>query len=244
MLPRLPQRSSRKNCLRLRGLPVGSRHDAVLGFMGDFRHSVALQGVHMVYTLEGHPAGEAFVQMDSEYAAFLAAMYLPGRVMTGRKPRRIQVFQCSVDDLNKLVTEPVPVARFGQPGSPFSVHHTEPRPMQPPGAVPAVSPACIPPAAYWPFNSPFPTSYQSKMAGATRVFLRGLPYEASVRDILAFFRDFPYLTADRVYLRRRADGRPSGQAVVAFPTQAEAERAVKKKHLRMMGDRYVELFVD
>ncbi|KAH9360299.1 hypothetical protein HPB48_005751 [Haemaphysalis longicornis] len=81
------------------------------------------------------------------------------------------------------------------------------------------------------------------MAGATKVLLRGLPYQATVRDILAFFRGFPYLTADRVDMRRKPNGRPNGEAIVAFPTQAEAERAVKQKNLRKMGNRYIELFI-
>ncbi|XP_077542465.1 epithelial splicing regulatory protein 2-like [Haemaphysalis longicornis] len=212
--------------------------------MVDFRYSVALEGVHRIKTIEGHPAGAAFVQLDSEDAALLAAMHLNGRVMMGRTPTRIEVFQCSVDDMNQLVTEPVPVARFGQPGSPFGIHQLGTRPMVPPGAVPSLSPACIPPAAYWPLNSPFSsTSHRSKMAGATKVLLRGLPYQATVRDILGFLRGFPYLTADRVHMRRKPNGRPSGEAIVTFPTRLEAERAVKQRNLRKMGNRYIELFI-
>ncbi|XP_077532404.1 epithelial splicing regulatory protein 2-like [Haemaphysalis longicornis] len=245
MLPRLPQRSSRKNCLLLRGLPFECRLNAVLDFMGDFRYSVALEGVHRIKTIEGHPAGAAFVQLDSEDAAFLAAMLLHGRVMMGRTPKCIEVFQCSVDDMNKLVTEAVPVARFGQPGSPFSVHQTDSCAVRPPGAVPSLSPACIPPAAYWPLNSPFSTStaHFPKTAGASRVLLRGLPYQAEVHDILAFFRGFPYLTADCVAMRRKPNGRPNGEAIVTFPTRAAAERALKQKHLRKMGNRYIELSI-
>ncbi|KAH9360258.1 hypothetical protein HPB48_005710 [Haemaphysalis longicornis] len=181
--------------------------------------------------------------MDSENAAFLAAMYLHRRVMIWRTPRCIDVIQCSVDDMNRLVTEPVPMARFGQPGFPFSVHQPGTRPMRPPRAVPTMSPECIPPAAYWPLNSPFSTGCRSKMAGATKVLLRGLPYHATVSDVLAFFRGFPYLTPDSVSMLRKANGRPNGEAVVAFPTPAEAHRAVKQKHLRKMGTRYIKLLI-
>ncbi|XP_077543866.1 epithelial splicing regulatory protein 2-like [Haemaphysalis longicornis] len=243
MLPRLPQRSSRKDCLLLRGLPYDYQLNTILEFMDVFRYSIAVQGVHRINTIVGHPAGEAFVQMDSENAAFLAAMYLHRRLMMGRNPACIEVFQCSIDDMNRLVTEPVPKARFGQPGFPFGVHQPGTHTMRPPGAVPTMSPACIPPAAYWPLNSPFSTSYRSKMAGAPKILLRGLPYHATVRDILAFFRGFPYLTADSVSMLRKANGRPNGQAIVTFPTPTEAERAVKQKHLRRMGNRYIELFI-
>ncbi|XP_077542265.1 epithelial splicing regulatory protein 2-like [Haemaphysalis longicornis] len=242
-LPRLLQWSSRKNCLLLRGLPYDSELNTLLEFMGDFRYAIALEGVHRIKTLDGRPAGQAFVQMESEDAAFLAAMHLHHGVMTWRTPRCIEVFQCSVDDMNRLVTEPVPMARFGQPGFPFGVYQPGTRPMQPPGAVPTMSPACVPPAAYWPLNSPFSTSDRSKMAGATKVLLRGLPYHATVRDILVFFRGFPYLTADSVSMRRKANGRPNGEAMVAFPTPAEAQRAVKQKHLRKMGRRYIEVLI-
>ncbi|KAH9379889.1 hypothetical protein HPB48_013793 [Haemaphysalis longicornis] len=60
--------------------------------MDDFRYPIALQWVHMVYTTEAQPAGEAFIQTEWEYAAFLAAMHLHHRLLMGRKPRCIHFF--------------------------------------------------------------------------------------------------------------------------------------------------------
>lgn len=243
VLPRLPQSPSLKNCLRLRGLPHESSLNTVLEFVGPFRCSIALEGVHMVKTNEGHPAGEAFIQMDSECAAFLAAAHLHRRPIMGAKTAYVEVLQYSVDDMNKLVTEAVPMARFGQPRFPFGIHQRGARPARPLEAVPTLPPACFPPAAYWPFHSPFSTSYRSRMAGVTAVHMRGLPYQATVQDVLEFFYGFPYLTADSIHMQRKPNGRPKGEATVAFPTRREAERAVRLKHLRRMGKRFIELSI-
>lgn len=51
--------------------------------------------------LKGQPSGEAFIQMDSEQSAALASQQRHHRYMIfGKKQRYIEVFQCSVDDMN------------------------------------------------------------------------------------------------------------------------------------------------
>jgi epithelial splicing regulatory protein 1/2 len=50
------------------------------------------------------------------------------------------------------------------------------------------------------------------------------------------------LTVENVNLQRGIDQRPTGEAVVAFPSLAEAERAISEKHRHNMGHRYIELF--
>jgi len=72
------------------------------------------------------------------------------------------------------------------------------------------------------------------------VRLRGLPFEATKKDIAAFFVGIeiaPYgitLTMDQ-------DGRPSGDAYVEFTSPEEAEKALKKNKERI-GHRYIEIF--
>merc|ERR1712025_326873 len=72
------------------------------------------------------------------------------------------------------------------------------------------------------------------------VRLRGLPYEASKKDIADFFSGVsivPYgitITMDQ-------DGRPSGNAYVECTSPAEAEKALKK-HKEKIGHRYIEVF--
>jgi len=72
------------------------------------------------------------------------------------------------------------------------------------------------------------------------VRLRGLPFEATKKDIAAFFVGIeiaPYgitLTMDQ-------DGRPSGDAYVEFTSPDEAEKALQKNKERI-GHRYIEIF--
>jgi hypothetical protein len=43
------------------------------------------------------------------------------------------------------------------------------------------------------------------------VKLRGLPFRASVEDVLKFFTSFPELSTGNIYFKRHPDGRPSGE---------------------------------
>lgn len=54
---------------------------------------------------QGQPSGEAFIQMDSEASAFHAATHRHHQTMTfGKKQRYVEVFQCSGDDMNSILT--------------------------------------------------------------------------------------------------------------------------------------------
>ncbi|CAG9124637.1 unnamed protein product [Plutella xylostella] len=101
-----------KDCVRLRGLPYEAQVEHILTFLDEFAKNIVVQGVHMVYNAQGHPSGEAFIQMDSETSAFLCAQQKHNRYMTfGKKQRYIEVFQCSGDDMNLVLTGGVaPVA--------------------------------------------------------------------------------------------------------------------------------------
>lgn len=64
----------------------------ILSFLDEFAKNIVVQGVHMVYNAQGHPSGEAFIQMDSEASAFLCAQQKHHRYMTfGKKQRYIEV---------------------------------------------------------------------------------------------------------------------------------------------------------
>ena len=69
--------------------------------------------------------------------------------------------------------------------------------------------------------------------------MRGLPFEASKGDVIAFFEEFALSAAD-VYLVRRADGKPSGEGFAIFASVEQAQLALAKDH-DMIGDRYIEL---
>ncbi|XP_049701604.1 RNA-binding protein fusilli isoform X1 [Helicoverpa armigera] len=94
-----------KDCVRLRGLPYEAQVEHILTFLDEFAKNIVVQGVHMVYNAQGHPSGEAFIQMDSEASAFLCAQQKHHHYMTfGKKQRYIEVFQCSGDDMNLVLT--------------------------------------------------------------------------------------------------------------------------------------------
>ncbi|KAG0430033.1 hypothetical protein HPB47_023058 [Ixodes persulcatus] len=251
----LPSRSSRKDCIRLRGLPYEAQVETILEFLGEHSQAIVYQGVHMVYNAQGQPSGEAFIQMDSEDSAFLAALQRHHRYIMGKKPRYIEVFQCSIDDMNLVLTGGIPVQRpLLSPGGamlhPYGAYPyvQPPAPVLPATTMTTLAPRVstyYPPIFYWSYPSPpvSPTTYYPHTAGPTMVILRGLPYSSTAQDILTFFQGFPELTTDCIQIQRNTDGRPNGEAVVTFPTRAEAERAIQEKNRQNIGNRYIELFM-
>ena len=72
------------------------------------------------------------------------------------------------------------------------------------------------------------------------VRMRGLPYSATVEDILDFFHGLE-LPSQAVHIATTPDGRPTGEAYVELPTEEEANRAMER-HKSRLGTRYIELF--
>jgi len=96
---------TRKDCIRLRGLPYEAQVEHILEFLGDHAKNIVYQGVHMVFNAQGQPSGEAFIQMDSEPSSFAAANNRHHRYMVfGKKQRYIEVFQCSGEDMSLVLT--------------------------------------------------------------------------------------------------------------------------------------------
>ncbi|DBA74130.1 TPA: hypothetical protein ACH3X1_010935 [Trebouxia sp. C0004] len=83
------------------------------------------------------------------------------------------------------------------------------------------------------------------MDGST-LKLRGLPYSASVSDVLQFFEGF-HLNTDSIHLETKDDRQGNltgtGIAYVQFAHPAEAEQARQNKHKQMMGARYIECMI-
>ncbi|KAK2724246.1 hypothetical protein QYM36_000941 [Artemia franciscana] len=108
-VPILPQQAitsgTRKDCIRLRGLPYEAQVEHILDFLGEHSKNIAYQGVHMVFNAQGQPSGEAFIQMDGEQSAFAAAQQRHHRyIVFGKKQRYVEVFQCSGDDMHLVLT--------------------------------------------------------------------------------------------------------------------------------------------
>lgn len=78
--------------------------------------------------------------------------------------------------------------------------------------------------------------------------LRGLPFDASEQDILAFFsqHDVVQYISDcdkAVTINKRPNGRPSGLAVVIMRDREAAIYAQTKLHKQDMGNRYIEILL-
>lgn len=64
-MPLLPQQmitsGTRKDCIRLRGLPYEAQVEHILEFLGEHAKSIVYQGVHMVYNAQvGQPHNHFF----------------------------------------------------------------------------------------------------------------------------------------------------------------------------------------
>ncbi|KAF0292793.1 RNA-binding protein fusilli [Amphibalanus amphitrite] len=245
--PVIPQQiitsGSRKDCIRLRGLPFEAQVEHILQFLGDLAHMIKVQGVHMVINAQGQPSGEAFIQMVSEEAAFLASKDRHHRYMPfGKKQRYIEVFQCSGDDMNLVLSGSVSAAAqqalVVSPGGgmltpPYGLYtYAAPPALLPPVAplTPRVPAYSYPPSLYYwqAYPSPpvSPTSYYN---GLTPPVTTG-PSPALIAP-------------ECIQLQQNAEGQPSGEAMVSFASRTEAERAILEKNKQHIGTRYIELFM-
>lgn len=72
------------------------------------------------------------------------------------------------------------------------------------------------------------------------VKLRGLPWSATVEEILKFFWDSKVIGGtDGVHMTSSREGRPSGEAFVEFSTEEDLKQALKRDRDHM-GNRYIE----
>lgn len=72
------------------------------------------------------------------------------------------------------------------------------------------------------------------------VRMRGLPFEATKRQIQNFFGDIPVKDSN-IFIVTRPDGKASGEAFVLFDSEADAERALTKDKEKL-GERWIDLF--
>ncbi|CAH0550286.1 unnamed protein product [Brassicogethes aeneus] len=187
-VPLLPQHiitsGTRKDCIRLRGLPYEAQVEHILDFLGDYAKNIVFQGVHMVYNASGQPSGEAFIQMDTEQSAYVTAQQKHHRYMIfGKKQRYIEVFQCSGEDMNLVLTGGIPASVSPAKAAPALLSpggNIIPTPFHPGANFPGYGPVQIaatpmgprqflpppmPQIIYWPYPSPpvSPTNYYPTM---------------------------------------------------------------------------------
>jgi len=71
--------------------------------------------------------------------------------------------------------------------------------------------------------------------------MRGLPFTATVEDILQFFNSPPTLQLNNIHLMRKSDGRSSGDAYAVFDSEEAAVEALQFDKQKL-GTRWVDLF--
>ncbi|XP_059608444.1 RNA-binding protein fusilli isoform X1 [Phlebotomus argentipes] len=174
-IPLVPQHvitsGTSKDCIRLRGLPYEAKVEHILHFLEDFAKHIVFQGVHMVYNAQGQPSGEAFIQMDSETSAYACAQQKHNKYMGsfGKKHRYIEVFQCSGDDMNLVLTGGLhsPANPSKPPLLSPGMLHSSPAPQQkptPPTSVPQQIPISVPPPLTLSIQPPSPALLAQQQA--------------------------------------------------------------------------------
>uniref|UniRef100_A0A1I7WSB2 RRM domain-containing protein n=1 Tax=Heterorhabditis bacteriophora TaxID=37862 RepID=A0A1I7WSB2_HETBA len=235
--PSLPS-ACRRDCVRLRGLPYEARVEHVVEFLGEHARNIQFQGVHMVFNsqdknIQGHPSGEAFIQMNNEQAAAAAATGAHNKFMIiGKKQRYIEVcgfflylflflfvmvFQCSPDDMH-LVMAP-PTAPPAVPPPPLIL-------PQRPAFVPNI-PTMVPMSApmFWPYPSP-PVSPNMILPGQmNQLVVYGIGPNVGLPDLIAHFQT-PDVVVENVMFTRVAQGNIPGEAVVTIRTRTPSDPPV------------------
>ena len=72
--------------------------------------------------------------------------------------------------------------------------------------------------------------------------LRGLPYASTVQDIQYFFANYE-LVESTIAFTFKSDGRATGEAYVEFSSPEDSHKAMLGMHRKIMGSRYIEIFI-
>ena len=110
-----------------------------------------------VCCLQGNPSGEAFIQMDSDQSAELAAMTKHKKFMLIQgKKRYIEVIQCSGEDMNLVLTNGLSgiqslnamggLSGYAQPVSAVATAASQALTLPTAAAIPAATTQMLPPA--------------------------------------------------------------------------------------------------
>jgi len=73
------------------------------------------------------------------------------------------------------------------------------------------------------------------------LMVMGLPYSINKNQVMEFFSGFDVQERE-VYMLSSHNGKFSGNSLVTFADELEAQRALKMKNFSYIGNRYVELF--
>lgn len=238
-------------CVRLRGLPYQASFEDVLRFC----QGLTIIDIVMVVHNDGRQTGEALVvfsnHMDFNMALSRDKQNLGRRYIEVFPAKRVEYYygimgQIHLQMYNQNHNQmppvpysnrgPPPQGNMGRPHQPYykrrQYDHGRRRAPPEEGASPNGQSQ----------QSPTSTDQISpKSVTHTGVIrMRGLPFNATKADILAFFQGLNVLE-ESVQFVFRPDGRLSGEAFVSLSSPAEAEEAMSRNGSHI-GSRYVELF--
>ncbi|KAH7443820.1 hypothetical protein KP509_02G052200 [Ceratopteris richardii] len=214
--------------VRMRGLPYScTEADITVFFKG---MSIASNGIFLCMNGDGRPTGEAFVEFVDEETAS-RAMQLHREQMGSRY---VELFRSSKGEMASAGKQQMYGSSsrsggfngFGQ------------------GAGTMAAPS-LPRWGMLNFAAAMGLSGFFQGIGKdpsenTCVKMRGLPFNAEMKDIVNFFDGYK-IAPNGILIVTGASDRPTGEAFVEFTTTDEAQRAMER-HKQNMGSRYIELF--
>ncbi|KAM5221188.1 heterogeneous nuclear ribonucleoprotein H2 isoform 3-T3 [Ctenodactylus gundi] len=253
--------------VKVRGLPWSCSADEVMRFFSDCKIQNGTSGIRFIYTREGRPSGEAFVELESEDEVKLALK--KDRETMGH--RYVEVFKSNSVEMDWVLKHTGPnspdTANDGfvrLRGLPFGCSKEEIVQFFSGMRRGAYGGGYGGYDDYGGYNDGYGfgsdrfgrdlnycfsgmsdhrygdggSSFQSTTGHC--VHMRGLPYRATENDIYNFFSP---LNPMRVHIEIGPDGRVTGEADVEFATHEDAVAAMAKDKANMQH-RYVELFLN
>lgn len=206
--------------IRMRGLPFHTKEGDVIEFFEEdppvFKGE---SGVLMVRNGFGKATGDAFVLFETEEHGCKALQR--HRCMLGS--RYVELFRSSQSEVQQVLNSFSNIV-YNNYFPPFML---PPLTQQPP--------------LHPPFFVPGP--YVNDMNSKDCLRLRGLPFSATVQDVLDFLREHAaFVVPGGVHMVFNTQGRPSGDAYVQLISPECAMTATNDLHRQHMGERYIEVF--
>ncbi|XP_067937467.1 epithelial splicing regulatory protein 1-like isoform X1 [Watersipora subatra] len=234
--------------IRMRGLPYTANAEQVLQFFCGGEKGVDVldgkDGILFVHQVDGRATGDAFVLFATEDDANIAL----GKHRELIGTRYIELFKSTTAEVQQVLNRTMePQLRNTPPAGAESIpfpslglspmHHMNPAlmPFLPSQATPSMP----------------PTGFVAGHAVRDCVRLRGLPFEASVTDILSFLGDYARsIVFQGVHMVYNSAGTPSGEAFIQMDSEVAAESAAINRHKKFMllsgmggnKKRYIEVF--
>ncbi|XP_053874409.1 epithelial splicing regulatory protein 1 isoform X3 [Malaclemys terrapin pileata] len=209
--------------IRARGLPWQSSDQDIARFFKGL--NIAKGGAALCLNVQGRRNGEALVRFVSEEHRELALQ----RHKHHMGNRYIEVYKATGEDFLKIAggTSNEAAQFLSKENQVLNRYSSTP-------LVPLAAPPVLPvlPQQFMP-----PTNVRDCIR------LRGLPYAATIEDILEFLGEFSAdIRTHGVHMVLNHQGRPSGDAFIQMKSADRAFLAAQKCHKKTMKDRYIEVF--